>query len=84
MKQNTYQNLTNEQLIKKRNSLKGASIGFALLYFLAIVVLIYLLTTKGFKNFSIATLIPLFIMPITFIPLLISLNLMNKELKKRN
>jgi hypothetical protein len=84
MKKNIYEELTNEKLIKKRDLLKSVSIGFGIIFILAIAILIYLLVAKGFKNVSIATLVPLFTLPITFVPLLINLSLLNKEIKSRN
>jgi len=84
MKKNIYEELTNEELLKKRALFKGVSIGFGVIYLLAIAIVIYLFTSKGFKNMSIATLIPIFILPITFFPLLINLSLLNKEIKSRN
>jgi len=83
MKKNIYEELTNEELVKKKALFKGVSIGFAIIYILAIAIIIYLFTSKEF-NVSIATLIPLFILPITFFPLLINLSLLNKEIKARN
>ncbi len=84
MKKNTYEELTNEKLIKKRDLFKSVSIGFGIIFILAITILIYLFAAKGFKNVSITTLIPLFTLPITFVPLLINLSLLNKEIKLRN
>jgi hypothetical protein len=84
MKKNIYEELTNEKLLKKRGLLKGASIGLGIVFVLATTILIYLLTAKGFNNVPIATLIPVFTMSITFVPLLINLSLMNKEIKSRN
>jgi hypothetical protein len=84
MKKNIYEELTNEKLMKKRDLLKSVSIGFGIIFILAIASLIYLLAAKGFKNASIATLIPVFTLPMTFVPLLINLSLLNKEIKSRN
>lgn len=84
MKKNTYEELTNEKLIKRRDLLKGASIGLGIVFILAITIIIYLMSAEGFKNVSIATLIPVFTLPITFVPLLINLSLLNKEIKSRN
>lgn len=84
MKKNIYEELTNEKLIKKRDLFKGVSIGFGVIFMLAVAIVIYLFTVKGFKNVSIATFIPIFILPITFIPMLINLSLLNKEIKSRN
>jgi hypothetical protein len=84
MKKNVYEELTNEELMKKRDLLKSVSIGFGIIFILAISILIYLFAEKGLKNVSIATLGPLFTLPITFVPLLINLSLLNKEIKSRN
>ncbi|OLY92035.1 hypothetical protein SAMN05444008_106184 [Cnuella takakiae] len=84
MKQNSYQELTNEALIKKRDLLKAVSIGFGIVFFLALAVLTYLFTTKDPEKASVATLIPVFMLPITFVPLLINLGLLSKEIKARN
>lgn len=66
MKKNIYEELTKEELIKKRDLFKSVSIAFGVIFMLAIAVIIYLFTSKGFKNVSIATLIPVFIIPVTF------------------
>lgn len=84
MKKNIYEELTNEKLMKKRDLLKGVSIGFGIIFILAISILIYILAEKGFKNVSIATLVPLFTLPMTFVTFLINLSLLNKEIKSRN
>ncbi|MCA1918887.1 hypothetical protein B0A79_11995 [Flavobacterium piscis] len=84
MKKNIYEELTNEKLIKKRDLFKGVSIGFGVIFLLAIGIIVYILSVKGLKNVSIATFIPIFILPITFIPMLINLSLLNKEIKSRN
>jgi hypothetical protein len=84
MKKNIYEELSNEELMKKRDFLKGISIGFGIIFILAISILTYLLAEKGFKNVSIATLVPLFTLPIFFVPLLINLSLLKNEIKSRN
>jgi hypothetical protein len=84
MEKNTYGELTNEKLIKRRDLLKGASIGLGIVFILAITTIIYLMSAEGFKNVSIATLIPMFTLPLAFVPLLINLSLLNKEIKSRN
>jgi hypothetical protein len=84
MKKNTYEELTNEKLLKKRDLFKGVCIGFGVIFVLALAILIYIFNLKGFKNVSIATFIPIFTLPITFVPLLINLGLLNKEIKSRN
>jgi len=83
MKKNTYEELSNEKLLKKRDLFKGVSIGFGVIFLLAIGIMIYILSVKGLKNVSIATLVPIFTLPIIFMPILINLSLLNKEIKSR-
>jgi hypothetical protein len=84
MKKNIYSEWTNEKLLKTRNLLKGASIGLGIVVLLAILILSYLYYSQGFKKNSIATLIPFIVMPITFLPILISFSQIHKEIKSRN
>ncbi len=84
MKKNTYEELSNEKLLKKRDLFKGVSIGFGVIFLLAIGIIVYILSVKGLKNVSIATLVPIFTLPIIFMPILINLSLLNKEIKSRN
>ncbi len=84
MKRNIYEELTNEELLKKKDLIKGIAIGFGIILILVIAIVIYLFATNRFKNASIAILIPVLTLPITFIPLLINLSLLNKEIKTRN
>ena len=81
---NINKDLSDEKLLKKRDLLKGASIGLGIVYVLAIAILIYLFTTKETKNIPLAVLIPTFTLITVFIPLLVSLSLLNKEIKSRN
>ncbi|WP_144214270.1 hypothetical protein [Flavobacterium anhuiense] len=76
-------NLTNEQLLKRRNLLKGTAIGFLTIAALSAGILIYLYAVKGFENFNIATLIPVFALPVTLMPVLSSLSMLGKEIKAR-
>lgn len=84
MKNNSYQKLTNEELLKKRNLFKGVTTGFGILMLLVIATLSYLIGLNGFKNTSIAVFIPMIILPFTFMPLAISYSLLQKEIKSRN
>ena len=83
MKNNSYENLTNEELLKKKDLMKGVTIGFSILFLLAIAILGYLLGAKEFKNTSIAIFIPLMILPFTYMPLIINYNLIKKEIQLR-
>ncbi|MBZ4044571.1 hypothetical protein [Flavobacterium hibisci] len=84
MKKNMYEELTDKQLRKKKTLLKGASIGLSIVYFLAITILIYLWSENKLENNSIGSFIPVFILPITFLPLIINFKLINQEIKSRN
>ena len=83
MKNNNYEELTDEELLKKRDLLKGVTIGFGIVMLLAIIVLGYLLGSKGFKNTSIAVFIPMMLLPFTYMPLIINYNLIKKEILAR-
>ena len=82
MKKNIYQDLPDDKLLKKRDLMKGVVIGFGIIFFVAIAVLLYLFSK--YDNIPFATIIPIFILPVTFAPLLINLNLINKESRHRN
>lgn len=84
IKKNIYEELTDKQLLKKKNLLKGASIGLGFVFLLAIIILVYLWSEHKLKNNSIGSFIPVFVLPITFVPLLINFKLINQEIKSRN
>ncbi|WP_347217338.1 hypothetical protein [Chryseobacterium sp.] len=84
MKKNIYEELTDEDLLKKRNTLKGVSIGFGIVFILGIIAFIVILAMKGAQGFPFAAFTPFIVMPVTMTPLLINLNLVNKEIKSRN
>lgn len=84
MNKNIYENLTNEQLLKKRDLLKGVTIGLGIVALTAIVIISYLIFSNGIKNVPFATLIPVFALPVTFTPVMVSLGQINKEVKSRN
>lgn len=84
MKKNIYQELTNEDLIRKKNTFKGVLIGFGIVFLLGIVTFIVLIAMKGAKDVPFAAFIPFIAIPATFVPLMINLGLINKEIKERN
>lgn len=51
MKKNTYEELSNEKLLKKRDLFKGVLIGFGVIFLLAIGIIVYILSVKGLKMF---------------------------------
>ncbi|WP_159800606.1 hypothetical protein [Flavobacterium sp. MK4S-17] len=83
-KNNYYKGLTDKELIKRKDLLKGVVIGFGIVFLIGFAILIYLFATKGLKEIPMGALIPFFAMPLTFIPILINLNLLLKEIKTRN
>jgi cation transporter-like permease len=84
MKKETLADLTNEKLLKRRDLFKGVVIGFGIIFIIMIAFLIYLFAAKGSKNVPIATLIPIFSLPVTMTPVFITLASLNKEVKARN
>ena len=84
MSKNIYKDLSNETLIKKRTQFKGLAKGFGIVLLIGLAFLVYILINKGGGKLPIATLIPLITLPITFLPVLININLLNKEIKSRN
>ncbi len=79
-----YKELSNEKLLKRRNSLKAALFGLGLVAFIAISISTYFFISYGFKDINIIAFLPLFILPITFLPMLIILGQTDKEIKARN
>ncbi len=84
MRSNSLSELSDEKLLKRRDLLKGATIGLGTIAILVLSAFIYIFLKKGFDNIPIATLIPVMALPATFCPLLVVLNLLNKEIKSRN
>jgi membrane-bound acyltransferase YfiQ involved in biofilm formation len=84
MKKNIYEELPNEKLIQKRDLLKGVLIGISIVIVLSVSILGYVFFNEGLKKVSMVTFLPIFMLPITFGPLLINLGLLNKEIKARN
>ena len=84
MKKNSYEELSDEKLLKKKDLVKGVLLGFAVVFILAIAAMIYLFATKGSKDIPIAVLTPFFTMPVFFVPLVNNLGLLNKEIKSRD
>lgn len=84
MNNNIYERLSDDELIKKRGTFKAVSIGFGIVFLLGIIAFIALLIIKGAKGFPFVAFTPFIVMPVTMLPLLINLNLVNKEIKSRN
>ena len=82
--QNKFTNLSSEKLYRRKKVLKGVIIGLGIVYLAVIVIMIYIFFTKGFRNFSIAILMPVFAFLATLMPIYAYLSSTNKELKSRS
>ncbi len=80
---NTYSETNDQDLLKKRNQIKGLLIGILIVYFFISCFLGYLFYTKEFEKINFATLLPVFISPLTLLPLFINLKSINEEIKNR-
>ena len=83
-KKNELSELSDEKLIKRRDLLKGVLIGMYAVCILLIVLLLYIFFYKEFSTISMATFIPVFMLPVITLPLLFQVNTLNKEIKSRN
>ena len=83
-KKNDLAELSDEKLIKRRDMLKGVLIGMYAVCIVLIFLLLYIFFNKGFSAISIATFIPVFMLPVITLPLLFQVNTLNKEVKSRN
>lgn len=84
MKKNTFSELTNEELIAKKNFTKNVLLGFIIIYFVIVAVLLFLFLDKNFGELSIALFVPVFVIPATLMPLFINYRMLKTELKSRN
>ena len=84
MKKNTFSELTNEELIAKKNFTKNVLLGFIIIYFVIVAVLLFLFLNKNFGELSIALFVHVFVIPATLMPLFINYRMLKAELKSRN
>ena len=84
MKKNTYSEMTNDELITKKNFTKQVLLGFIIIYFVIVAILLFLFLNKNFGELSIALFVPVFVIPATLMPLFISYRMLKAELKFRN
>ena len=84
MKKNTYSEMTNDELITKKNFTKHVLLGFIIIYFVIVAVLLFLFLNKNFGELSIALFVPVFVIPATLMPLFINYRMLKAELKSRN
>ena len=84
MKKNNYSEMTNDELITKKNFTKNVLLGFIIIYFVIVAVLLFLFLNKNFGELSIALFVPVFVIPATLMPLFINYRMLKAELKSRN
>lgn len=84
MKKNTYSEMTNDELITKKNFTKNVLLGFIIIYFVIVAILLFLFLNKNFGELSIALFVPVFVIPATLMPLFINYRMLKAELKSRN
>lgn len=84
MKKEELSDLPDDKLIKRRNLLNGILIGMYIVCVILLALLFYLFFIKGFHSVSMATLIPIFILPFITLPLFFQVQTLNKEMKTRN
>ena len=81
---NNLSELSDEKLIKRRDLLKGILIGMYVVCVLLLILLVFIFFNKGFSAISIASFVPVFLLPVITMPLYFQVTLLNKEVKARN
>lgn len=84
MKKDVFEHLSTAQLIKRRDLLKGVSIGLGIVAITAFGVLLYIFMINGFEDMPSTSTIPAFMLPVFFLPTLVHLGQLNTEIKRRN
>ncbi|RZL50335.1 MAG: hypothetical protein EOP00_04825 [Pedobacter sp.] len=79
---NQFSKLSLEELIKKKSTTKGVLIGFVTIAVIIALLFAYLHFFMG-KHIKIVTLVPLFILPITWVPIFITIKSLNEEIAIR-
>lgn len=74
-----FSELSLDELQKRKSTLKSVLIGFIVLAVIIVLLFAYLYFFMG-KRVKIVSLIPLFILPITWLPIFISLKSINDEI----
>lgn len=77
-----FSELSLDELQKRKSTLKSILIGFIVLAVVIVLLFAYLYFFMG-KRVKIVSLIPLFILPITWLPIFISLKSINDEIVLR-
>ena len=83
MKKNSYQELSDKELLNKSKLFKGVTIGFSVIYLFVITFIFYLHITKGLQDNTVVIMVPIFLLPTTLLPLLVNFVMLKKEMKSR-
>ncbi|MDN3605462.1 hypothetical protein [Kaistella yonginensis] len=81
---NKLSELSDEKLLQRRDMFKGILIGMYVVCVVLIVLLVYIFFNKGFSAISIASFVPVFMLPVITMPLYFQVTLLEKEVKARN
>lgn len=81
---NKIADLSDDALLKKRNFLKKIIAAFGIVSIFLLIFVFYLFTNTDFDAKFFPALVPLFVLPAAFSPLLIAFGQVNKEVKVRN
>jgi len=77
-----YSELSLDELQKRKATLKSVLIAFIVLAVVIVLLFAYLFFVMG-KHIKIVSLIPIFVLPITWLPIFISLKSINDEIALR-
>lgn len=84
MKPNKLSELSDAELLKKMAQAKGVMVAFGIVYLVAIGIVVYLFSMHGFNKRMVPSIIPIFTIPILFLPITISFGQLMNESKARN
>ena len=80
---NQYADLSTEELTQKRNKQKVILTAFCTIWIVVFLIFGVIILVKGVEKFNLASKLPIFILPITIIPIYVNYAELNKELKSR-
>lgn len=80
MSQSKLSELSTEQLLKRKQLLKGAFIGLSIVWLFALGVALYLYINKSVGK----AFMPVVAFPLTILPVFMQIGALNAELKSRN
>lgn len=80
MSQTKLSELSTEQLLKRKQVLKGAFIALAIVWLFALGIVLYLYINKSIGK----AFLPIAVLPLTMLPVFAQISALNAELKSRN